>query len=350
MNVYCTKDPDAVTNVTVAYVFLQRQTDDLTIILDGFDMASLYTPALLAEIMKDDYSTDKNSKEDTSDNLKCKRKAKKQRRLQRGTNDVRRRRKAGVVCDASVEHYIHPGSIAVTQAMANEFSSRKDAMLQKLLNDKAISDEESNNLQEQQRSSKCDWLDGSVHELSTDDSSMTSQRETLLAEISEEDSPDDVIRKLKGELVILSRQAKVSDMELQTLHKQIVKESKKGQDLSKEVQNTQESNAKLILAIQDVDEMLEHKHKWNRLLSSLDYEILKQGNHDMSYKLEQSENQEQLKMQYECSTSYATVNELEAHIEHLDNELKTKSKELSKSVLTIKELETICQESQRRFG
>ncbi|GKC30633.1 COBRA-like protein 7 [Tanacetum coccineum] len=34
MNVYCTKDPDAVTNVTVAYVFLQRQTDDLTIMYD----------------------------------------------------------------------------------------------------------------------------------------------------------------------------------------------------------------------------------------------------------------------------------------------------------------------------
>ncbi|GJR41645.1 myosin heavy chain-related protein [Tanacetum coccineum] len=291
---------------------------------------------------EDDYSTDRNSKEDTSDNPKRKRKTRKQRRLKRGTND--------------------PGSIAVTQAMANEFSSGKveeredkahipyarkhflfptlnikeyndhvmvvvraeaqDAMLQKLLNDKAISDEESNNLQEQQRSSKCDWLDGSVHELSADDSSMTSQRETLLAEISEEGSPDDVIRKLKGELVILSRQAKVSDMELQTLHKQIVKESKKGQDLSKEVaslkeerkklkeefekmkvkvninsnlsseggdpwalvdelkqelnyekdlntnlrlqvQKTQESNAKLILVVQDVDEMLEHKHKSN---------------------------------------------------------------------------------------
>ncbi|GJU67581.1 hypothetical protein Tco_1253840 [Tanacetum coccineum] len=74
---------------------------------------------------EDDYSTDRNSKEDTSDNPKRKRKARKQRRLQRGTNDVRRRRKAGVVCDASVEHYIQPGSIAVTQAMANEFSSGK---------------------------------------------------------------------------------------------------------------------------------------------------------------------------------------------------------------------------------
>nr|GEU38325.1 myosin heavy chain-related protein [Tanacetum cinerariifolium] len=320
--------------------------------------------------------------------------------------------------------------------------------------------------EEQHRSSKWDWLDGSVHELSTDDSSMTSQRETLLAEISEEGSPDDVISKLKGELLILSRQAEVSDMELQTLRKQIVKESKKGQDLSKEVaslkeernklkeefermkvkvnvnsnlsseggdpwalvdelkqelnyekdlntnlrlqlQKTQESNAELILAVQDLDEMLEQKQKSNCSVDpklqevntksetddddedqkalmeivrehsglqdvhlqeqkiidlyneielykrdkdelemqmeqiALDYEILKQENHDMSYKLEQSQIQEQLKMQYECSTPYATVNELEAHIEHLDNELKTKSKELSESVLAIKELETL---------
>ena len=69
---------------------------------------------------------------------------------------------------------------------------------------------------------------------------------------------------------------------------------------------------------------------------ALDYEILKQENHDMSYKLEQSQIQEQLKMQYECSTS-----KLAAHIENLDNELKTKSKELPESVLAIKELETL---------
>ena len=144
---------------------------------------------------------------------------------------------------------------------------------------------------------------------------MTSQREALSAEISEEGSPDDVIRKLKGELVILSRQAEVSDMELQTLRKQIVKESKKGQDLSKEMKGTNwrkslkrwksksmstvtcrakegihglcgwietrtESrkgfkfqspvttsenarNAELILAVQDLDEMLEQKQKSN---------------------------------------------------------------------------------------
>nr|GEV19001.1 hypothetical protein [Tanacetum cinerariifolium] len=159
--------------------------------------------------------------------------------------------------------------------------------------------------EEQQRSSKWDWLDGSVHELSIDDSSMTSQRETLLAEISEEGSPNDVIGELKGKLVILSRQAEVSDMELQTLRKQIVKESKKGQDLSKEVaslkeernklkeefermkvkvndlnanlrlqlQKTQESNAELILAVQDLDEMLEQKQKLNSSVDPKSQEV-----------------------------------------------------------------------------
>nr|GEW96377.1 zinc finger, FYVE/PHD-type [Tanacetum cinerariifolium]GEW96498.1 zinc finger, FYVE/PHD-type [Tanacetum cinerariifolium] len=48
---------------------------------------------------EDDYSTDINSKEDTNDYPKGKRKARKQRRLRRGIKDVRRRRKAEVVSD-----------------------------------------------------------------------------------------------------------------------------------------------------------------------------------------------------------------------------------------------------------
>ncbi|KAI3707025.1 hypothetical protein L6452_25186 [Arctium lappa] len=329
-----------------------------------------------------------------------------------------------------------------------------------------------------ERVSQWDWLDGSPPELSTDDSSPSpGDPEPLLGEMSEEGSPDSVIKKLKTELEVLARQADVSELELQTLRKQIVKERKKGQDLSREVtalneernafkneceklkayqkcteeaeakvkvnnkllieggdpwalvdelrqelnyekdlnsnlrlqlQKTQESNAELILAVQDLDEMLERKdsemskskcckarelqevkpetdddddedqkaleeivrehggmqegylleQKITDLYGeielykrdkdelemqmeqiALDYEILKQGNHDMCCKLEQSQLQEQLKMQYEC-TSYAVVNELEAQVESLANELKMKSKELSRSVLAIEGLET----------
>ncbi|CAH1451430.1 unnamed protein product [Lactuca virosa] len=310
--------------------------------------------------------------------------------------------------------------------------------------------EEHEHEHEHERASQWDWLEGSPPELSTDESSL-----------SEEGSPDAMIKKLKIELDVLARQVDVSELELQTLRKQIVKERKKGQDLSREVdelkeernafkeeceklseeskvkvkvkvnngdpwdlvdelrqelnyekdlnsnlrlqlQKTQESNSELILAVQDLEEMLEQKDSEKSKSKSkstevkseidddedqkaledivrehsgmqeaflleqkitdlygeiemykrdkdelemqmdqiaLDYEILKQGNHDMSYKLEQSQLQEQLKMQYECGT-YTVVNELESKIESLNNELKMKSKELSDSFLAIEELKT----------
>ncbi|KAA8520807.1 hypothetical protein F0562_011480 [Nyssa sinensis] len=335
----------------------------------------------------------------------------------------------------------------------------------------------STTIYEDHQRSQWEWLGGSAPEVSTDDSS-SSPRDTLLREISQESS-DIVIEKLKTELAVFARQAEVSKLELQTLRKQIVKESKKGQDLSRDVgslkeerdtlkeeceklkafqkrmdeakvknklqfergdplaliedlrqelnyekdlntnlriqlQKTQESNSELILAVQDLDEMLEQKNREILNLSNrsatikdtgelretnsrsetdddeeqkaleelvkkhsdtkegylleqkimdlcseleiyrrdkdevemqmeqlaLDYEILKQENHDLSYKLEQSQLQEQLKMQYECSSSYATINELETQIENLENELKKKSKEFSDSLATINELET----------
>ncbi|XP_076944495.1 uncharacterized protein LOC143615190 [Bidens hawaiensis] len=72
---------------------------------------------------------------------------------------------------------------------------------------------------------------------------------------------------------------------------------------------------------------------------ALDYEIMKQENHDVAFKLERSQLQEQLKMQYEC-TPYSTLDELESQIESLENELKSKSQELSNSNLVIQELES----------
>ncbi|XWS49918.1 hypothetical protein CRYUN_Cryun12cG0044100 [Craigia yunnanensis] len=321
-----------------------------------------------------------------------------------------------------------------------------------------------------------EWSAGSEHGMSTDDSN--SSQDTFPRENSHLAS-DNEIEKLKNELIALSRQVDVSDLELQTLRKQIVKESKRGQDLSREVvtlkverdalklereklkafqkrmddakvksrlqfesgdpwvlveeirqelnyekdlnsnlrlqlQKTQESNAELIFAVQDLEEMLDAKNmeisnppnksgshgnaeelrgtisrsdtdeneeqraleqlvkehrdtKDTSLLEqkimdlyreieiykrdkdeieaqmeqlALDYEILKQENHDISYKLEQSQLQEQLKMQYECPSSFANMNELETQIECLENELKKQAKEFSDSLATINALET----------
>ncbi|KAG6431768.1 hypothetical protein SASPL_109851 [Salvia splendens] len=331
---------------------------------------------------------------------------------------------------------------------------------------------------EEHQRSQWDWLGSSALEVSTDDSSDT-PRDTFLRQNSD-GSSDVVIEKLKSEVAALSRQAEMSELELQTLRKQIVKESKRGQDLFRELacvreerdalkgecgilkasksrdegknrtnsrvegregyamveelrqelnhakelnanlrvqlQKTQESNSELLLAVKDLDEMLEQKEREILNLSNgsstkdmeeksheagdkrrldtdnedeeqkaleelvkehddtkeaylleqqimdmrteieiykrdkdelemqmeqlaLDYEIMKQENHEMSYKLEQSELQEQLKMQYECSSTYATTHELEMQIENLENELKRQSKESADAFSKISELE-----------
>ncbi|XP_040930834.1 myosin-11 isoform X2 [Gossypium hirsutum] len=323
---------------------------------------------------------------------------------------------------------------------------------------------------------KNEWSAGSDHGMSTEDSN--SSQDNFPRENCQHGS-DSEIEKLKNEINALSRQVDVSDMELQTLRKLIVKESKRGQDLSREVvtlkeerdalklecnrlkafqkqkndaklnnrlqfqngdpwvlvqeireelkyekdlnsnlrlqlQKTQESNAELILAVQDLEEMLDAKNmempntpnksgshgsskelrgtisrsdrdengykrasehlvkehrgtKETSLLEqkvmdlnseleiykrdkdeleaqmeqlALDYEILKQENHDISYKLEQTRLREQLKIQYECPSSSATINELENQIECLQRELSKQSKEFSGSLATINELET----------
>ncbi|KAL8543723.1 hypothetical protein ACS0TY_004329 [Phlomoides rotata] len=324
---------------------------------------------------------------------------------------------------------------------------------------------------EEQHRSQWEWLGNSCHEASTDDS-LSTPRDAFLRQHLDESS-DIVIEKLKSEVAALSRQSEMSELELQTLRKQIVKESKRGQDLFRELvclkeerdvlkgqcsklkaesrsnsqfeggdskaiveelrqelnhanelnanlrvqlQKTQESNAELILAVRDLDELLEQKNREISSISSgtlakdidenlqeagpthrtdddtddeeqkaleelvkehgdtkaaylleqqiidmrseieiykrdrdevemqmeqlaLDYEIMKQENHEMAYKLEQSELQEQLKLQYECTTSYASAQELETQIENLENELKRQSKESSDALVRISELE-----------
>ncbi|KAL1364448.1 hypothetical protein HN51_012639 [Arachis hypogaea] len=320
------------------------------------------------------------------------------------------------------------------------------------------------------------WLAASEHGLSTDNSTNDSQ--DALPKEGSQPAADMEIERLKAELTAIARQKDMSDLELQTLKKQIIKESKKGQDLSKEIMSlkeerdalkaecenlksfhkrmeeakastkslldtgdlrtlveeirqelsyekdlnanlrlqlnkTQESNAELVLAVQDLDEMLEQKNKEIYNLSNnhepnknshemerksskyeteddedqkeleelarehsdaketylleqkildlygeielykrdkdelemqmeqlaLDYEILKQENHDIAYKLEQNQLQEQLKIQYECSSPPPAIEGIESHTESLENQLKNQSEELSNSMATIKELE-----------
>ncbi|KAL9253034.1 hypothetical protein AKJ16_DCAP06469 [Drosera capensis] len=286
---------------------------------------------------------------------------------------------------------------------------------------------------------------------------------------------DDSVEKLRSSFVILARKAELADLELQSLRKQIVKESKRGQDLSREVadlreerdavkqeyeqlkasqkwgnemklrsrlnfegdpwalleeirqemnfekdlnanlrlqlQRMQESNSELMLAVQDMEQMFQQSKsdpsvklsmsmvpeqleetiplclsdedeeqkaleelvkqhtdaKEVHLLEqrimdlcgeieiyrrdkdelemqmeqlALDYEILKQENHDMSYQLGQSQIHDQLKLQYESSNSHPAQSEPDVVIEMLEIEPRNQVKELSDSQVLVKELET----------
>ncbi|EPS69111.1 hypothetical protein M569_05650, partial [Genlisea aurea] len=333
-----------------------------------------------------------------------------------------------------------------------------------------------------QRSSQWEWLRNSVLEPSTDDCSSTPRTNLLMQ--NSDDAPDIMVEKLRSELSSLSRHLEVSELELQALRKQVAKESRRGQDLVKELvslkeerdsfrfeceklsevekrieigkgrsnlgfeecdframveelrqelnhekelnsnlriqlEKTQESNSELILAVKDLDEMLEQKNeeisnlknggldatigdnlhqvggsmrrftyeredddKEQKALDeivkqhgdtrnaylleqqiiemqselemskrdkdelemqmeqlALDYEIMKQENHEMVNKLQQSQLQEQLKIQYECSSSYAATQELESQLEKLEGKLKTQVNDTEVASERIKELE-----------
>ncbi|KAI0499556.1 hypothetical protein KFK09_017762 [Dendrobium nobile] len=311
------------------------------------------------------------------------------------------------------------------------------------------------------------------------DESSSSSGEALLREGSQES--DNIVEKLNNDIIVLTRQLEVSNLELQTLRKQVVKESRRGQDFVRELQSmkeerdelekecvelkasikraadqehdsaklqfggtnkwslleetkqelnhekslnadlrlqlkkTHESNAELILVVRDLEELVQRKnreipscccsrtsikpdimkdmeemkfkirlpqlhnaecqqnlletstyeedeqyalevlvnqstdvellnspdHKIAHLTTelelykkereetemqmeqlALDYEILKQENHNISKKLEQIQLREQLRMQFDCSAHFASISELEAQVECLENEIE----------------------------
>ncbi|AQK64787.1 spindle assembly checkpoint component mad1 isoform X1 [Zea mays] len=78
-----------------------------------------------------------------------------------------------------------------------------------------------------------DWSGSSAPDASTDGSTSNSGEAGLRGE-------EDDVDKLRSEIATLTRKVDVSDMELQTLRKQIVKESRRGQDLFKEMSSLRE--------------------------------------------------------------------------------------------------------------
>ncbi|KAF9689359.1 hypothetical protein SADUNF_Sadunf01G0084100 [Salix dunnii] len=144
----------------------------------------------------------------------------------------------------------------------------------------------------------------------------------------------DLSNKVRSYEKAISR-SKIDDDEEQKALEELVKEHKDAKEMYLLEQKIMYLCSEIEIYRRERDEL---EIQMEQL--ELDYEILKQENHEMSYKLEQSQLQEQLKIQYECSPSFPNINELEAQVESLENELKKQSKENSDSLTIIKELET----------
>lgn len=68
---------------------------------------------------------------------------------------------------------------------------------------------------------------------------------------------------------------------------------------------------------------------------ALDYEILKQENHDITSKLEQYRLREQLRMQYECSAHSSIISDLETCMKNLKDELEEQAEAFEADLQTL---------------
>ncbi|XP_030949359.1 golgin IMH1-like, partial [Quercus lobata] len=173
----------------------------------------------------------------------------------------------------------------------------------------------------------------------------------------------------------LQSEIKNTRVQLEATRQELNYEKKISNDLQLQLQKTQDLNSELIHAVRDLEEMLEIKNKelateyndakevdlLKQNISDLngeiefyrkhkeeldmhtkqltsDYEFLKQENHDISLKLEESQIQQQM-TQNECSASLATIKELESHVEILEEKIKMQAEEFSESLISINELE-----------
>lgn len=299
------------------------------------------------------------------------------------------------------------------------------------------------------RRSNTDWSVGSASDGSLGDwtNSLEDNNNNVARERFQEHSEDST-EKLKSEIASLMRQVEVSELELQTLRRQVAKESSRGQNLSRQIislreerdklkskneqlesqkefnsetrtpkalqsefkdarlqlktvkeelvyekelnsnlqlqlQKTQNSNSELLLAVADLEAMLEKKNKeildvksqnitkehddtaeidlliqkieelsgeievYNkqneelnehiRELSS-EYELLKKENLDISLRLKQGEAQ-QIMLQNQHSASLATIEQLESQVEILEERIKEQTDEFSESLACISDLE-----------
>lgn len=187
-----------------------------------------------------------------------------------------------------------------------------------------------------------------------------------------------------------SIQSEVKDVRLQlkATREELVYEKELNTNLQTQLQKTQNSNSELLLAVDDLEAMLERKNKeisdlssnrkprnitnepvdnkeldilkkkidylngeidacnkqneeLNKDIAALssDYELLKKENLDISLRLKQEE-AKQIMLRNENSASLTTIQKLDSQVEILEERIKLQADEISESLVCIDELES----------
>ncbi|KAL5069877.1 hypothetical protein RYX36_020764 [Vicia faba] len=186
-------------------------------------------------------------------------------------------------------------------------------------------------------------------------------------------------------------------IQLEALKEELVYEKETSGNLQLQLLKTQNSNSELLLAVTDLEEMLEQKNKEILDLSSkmksqkiakerdidteldvlrqkiaeqnseiescvkqreelstllkeltLEYDILENENEDISTKLKQEEAQHVM-LQNEHSASLVTIQQLESQVKRLEENIEMREDEFSSSLVSIKELENEVKSSEKEL-
>ncbi|KMZ60965.1 hypothetical protein ZOSMA_55G00140 [Zostera marina] len=150
---------------------------------------------------------------------------------------------------------------------------------------------------------------------------------------------DDVFLQTKGVIDVVSIHKRESSKEISETVSEC-EENDELEVLAREKDNIQVEYS-LEQKIMDLNEEIEFYKKDHDSIEmqmeqlALDFEIIKQENHDLSSKLEQSQLREQLKTQYECSAHTSIISDLEDLVENLENDLKQETEMFEADLVSV---------------
>ncbi|OWM79532.1 hypothetical protein CDL15_Pgr022944 [Punica granatum] len=192
------------------------------------------------------------------------------------------------------------------------------------------------------RRSQTEWSLGSASDGSFGDSMNNGDAHVPRERLRE--SPNNYIEKLKNEIDTLTKQSTLSELELQSLRKQVVKETKRGQSLSMEVNSLKEERDMLKKQCEELQSpTLDYEKAENLRALQIENEETKAQLDELRYEFDH-EKELKANLRLQLQKTQDSNSELILELADLEEVVKEKNREISSLSLKIqnyKDLEEI---------